>query len=222
MDNGPAKKRIVRDAQFKSSEVVFDIWRFTLGNMATQVTLPITLPIEHSITAVNTCSTLSGQQCGQHRQSLPQKWHLLTRGHPAQRLTPRETDRAPDPPQKSRRARSRCIPDTFGEISTELNLDRRQPPPTLRRNLGTTCSTLAPSPARDTPLASCRTDGRTFIHRRVIGCATQPLGHALELRKNRPGTIRYRSRPGGGAPAKTRSALRGRCAGAPPDPSGTA
>ena len=51
----------------------------------------------------------------------PQKWRLLTRARPAQRLTPTRDRSSPEPLQKGHGARRRCIPDTLGEVSTEPN-----------------------------------------------------------------------------------------------------
>lgn len=51
----------------------------------------------------------------------PQKWRLLTRARPAQRLTSTRDRSSPEPLQKSHGARRRCIPDTLGEVSTKPN-----------------------------------------------------------------------------------------------------
>ena len=61
------KRGIGQGAKLKNSELGFDGCCFTLGNMATQVTLPIAPQIEHAIKAVSRHATLTGQLCSKHR-----------------------------------------------------------------------------------------------------------------------------------------------------------
>lgn len=123
----------------------------------------------------------------------PQKWRLLTRAHPAQRLTPCETDRAQNLCKRSHSARGRCIPDTLGEISSCLPPRRTWTAP---RRLPAPCPTdRALVRGRSAARRSSGARGSTF-EIRTAGLVTpsrvaRSMARSLAvLRKQRPPTQR--------------------------------